>query len=157
MVDVVRIACSFCLALSVATPAIAQDRVTLGFDYHGALSADQQSLTQDPELLATAAWVDSVRVFLGPEVLQLQEYGWYPVREGESPNYLTQIVGLPVMGGSEPTGLVVLAVTVLASSPDDQAWRYVGQSVEYYEGNAREAVPRIIDTLSRSIEADRAN
>lgn len=150
-----RIAWGLFFAVGAAAPAGAQERVSLGFEYHGALTADEQAGIEDPELLHTAAWADSVRIFLGPEVLQLQTHGWYPAREGEEPNYLIQIVGLPVIAGSEPTGLVVLSVTVLASSPKDRTWRYVGQSVDYYEGSAREAVPRIIETLSSSIESDR--
>lgn len=132
-------------------PLPAQERTVLGFVYHGELSAEEREATEDPVALATAAWADSVRIFLGPEVLQLQANGWYAAREGESPHFLIQIVGLPVMAGDEPTGMVVLAVTVLERDPDGDDWRYIGQSVDYYEGDTREAVPRIIETLSDAI------
>ncbi len=138
-------------------PAQAQDRVVLGFVYHGDLPVEERETVEDPVALATAVWVDSVRIFLGPEVLQLQEFGWYGAREGESPHYLIQIVGLPVVDGEVATGMVVLSVTVLAADPDETSWRYVGQSVDYYEGDAREAVPRIIDTLSGAIDSYRAD
>lgn len=137
--------------LCVLHPLQAQVRTALGFVYHGELSAEERETSEDPVTLATAAWADSVRVFLGPEVLQLQVNGWYPAREGETPHYLIQIVGLPVMAGEEPSGMVVLAVTVLKSEADEDAWLYIGQSVDYYEGDAREAVPRIVDTLSEAI------
>ena len=137
--------------LCTLQPLRAQERTVLGFVYHGELSAEEQETTDDPVALATAAWADSVRIFLGPEVLQLQASGWYAAREGESPHYLIQIVGLPVMAGEEPTGMVVLAVTVLESDPDDTVWRYIGQSVDYYEGDTREAVPRIIETLTDAV------
>jgi hypothetical protein len=141
--------------LAAVELAQAQDRVTLGFVYHGELPADEREMVEDPVAVATAVWVDSVRVFLGPEVLQLQAYGWYEAREGESPHYVIQIVGLPVMASDVATGMVVLAVTVLEADPEEDAWHYVGQSVDYYEGDARDAVPRIIDTLSSAIESHR--
>ena len=141
--------------LAAVELAQAQDRVALGFVYHGELPADEREMVEDPVAAATAAWVDSVRVFLGPEVLQLQAYGWYEAREGESPHYMIQIVGLPVLAGEVATGMVVLAVTVLEADPEDDTWRYVGQSVDYYEGDTREAVPRIIETLSNAIESHR--
>ena len=51
--------------------------------------------------------------------------------------------------------MVVLAVTVLEANIEDDSWRYVGQSVDYYEGDAREAVPRIIETVSDAIAPGR--
>ena len=90
-------------------------------------------------------------------MLQLQAHGWYPAREGESPHYMIQIVGLPVLAGEVPTGMVVLSVTVLEAVPEEDSWLYVGQSVDYYEGDAREAVPRIIETLSSAIGARRSD
>lgn len=143
------------LILAALKPALAQDRVVLGFEYHGELPSEEREVLEDPVATATANWVDSVRVFLGPEVLQLQRHGWYAAREGESPHYVIQIVGLPVLAGEVATGMVVLAVTVLEVDEDEDAWLYVGQSVDYYEGDARAAVPRIIETLSSAIESRR--
>lgn len=145
------------LVLAALRPAQAQDRLVLGFVYHGEVVADERQMLEDPVAVATANWVDSVQVFLGPEVLQLQRHGWYASREGESPHYMIQIVGLPVLAGEVATGLVVLAVTVLEADPDSESWLYVGQSVDYYEGDAREAVPRIIETLTGAIESRRAD
>ena len=139
--------------LAALAPAQAQDRVVLGFVYDGELPAAELEIVEDPVALATAAWVDSVKIFLGPEVLQLQKYGWYGAREGESPHYLIQIVGLPILAGEVATGTVVLSVTVLEADPKANAWLYVGQSVDYYEGDARQAVPRIIETLSTALQA----
>ena len=141
--------------LSMVGPLRAQERVVLGFEFHGDLPMEGREAVEDPVALATAAWVDSVRVFLGPEVLQLQAYGWFPAREGETPHYMTQIVGLPVLAGDVATGMVVLAVTVLEANIEDDSWRYVSQSVDYYEGDAREAVPRIIATVSDAIAPGR--
>ena len=143
------------LILAALSPAQAQDRVLLGFVYHGEIGADESEFVEDPVAVATAAWVDSVKVFLGPEVLQLQRFGWYGARVGESPDYLVQIVGLPVLAAEVATGMVVLSVTVLESDPEGDGWRYVGQSVDYYEGDARKAVPRIIETLSDALLAHR--
>jgi len=157
MISVRRAGLAAALILMALGPAQAQDRVTLGFVYDGEIPADEREMVEDPLAVATANWVDSVQVFLGPQVLQLQRHGWYAAREGESPDYLIQIVGLPVVAGEVATGMMVLAVTVLEAEPDDDTWRYLGQSIDYYEGDAREAIPRIIDTLTGAIESRRGD
>ncbi len=119
--------------------------------FPGELQAGESAGAVDSQRRATVAWVDSVQVFLGSEVLQLQTRGLYTPRSGEEPHYVVEVIGLPVVTGAQR--LVVLSVTVLVPRPNNE-WRYVAGSIGYYSGGAREAVPRILEAMVPVVEAD---